>query len=274
MKKILILLLLFSASKTFAQNFEGTIKWTFKIDITDPKKKAEMEQAQKKMNDPATQAQMKELETKMNDPQFKAMMESNPQMKAQMDKLIAAAKTGNMNSMFPTGLNIKMKNGDVLSKMEGGMFATEMLYLKSKDQSYTIDRENKTYSILSKSDKPQQQSTTTTTKVTKTAETAKVLNYTCTKYLAETTSNGKTIVQTIWATTEIKDVDFSAMAKQRIGRGQQLSYDEIQGVPMKVEMSQEGVNMTMEVTDIKKESLASTDFSLPAGFKEVPPMFK
>src|SRR5688572_21028689 len=120
MKKILILFILLTASKTFAQSFEGTIKWTIKIDITDPKRKAEMEEAQKKLKDPANQEKMKELEARMNDPQMKAMMENNPQMKAQMEKAMAAIKSGDMNSMFPTGMIVRIKGNDVLSKMEGG----------------------------------------------------------------------------------------------------------------------------------------------------------
>ena len=56
----------------------GIIKWSVKTEITDPKMKAQMEEAQKKMSDPATQAQMKQMQEKMNDPQMKAMMDANP----------------------------------------------------------------------------------------------------------------------------------------------------------------------------------------------------
>src|SRR5690349_8843934 len=106
MKNLLILLILISATATFGQNFEGTIKWTMKMDITDPAKKAQMEDAQKKMSDPATQAKMKELEAKMKDPQFKAMLESNPQMKAQIEKAMGAVQSGDMNSLMPKGMVI------------------------------------------------------------------------------------------------------------------------------------------------------------------------
>ena len=53
-----------------------------------------MAEAQKKMNDPATQAQMKEMQEKMNDPEFKAMMESNPQLKAQMEAAMKMMQGG------------------------------------------------------------------------------------------------------------------------------------------------------------------------------------
>jgi len=86
MKKLFVPALLFIAASAWSQGFEGTIKWTMKMEITDPKLKAEMDQAQQKMNDPATQAKMKEFEAQMNDPKMKEMMAANPQMKAQMEK--------------------------------------------------------------------------------------------------------------------------------------------------------------------------------------------
>src|SRR6187549_1463834 len=104
MKNIILILVLFLSIKAFPQNFEGTIKWAIKVDVTDPKQKAQLEQAQKQMNDPATQAQMKQMMEKMNDPQFKAMMESNPQLKAQIEKMMQNGFPTDMSSMFPKEL--------------------------------------------------------------------------------------------------------------------------------------------------------------------------
>ena len=53
------------------------------------------------MNDPATQAQMKEMQEKMNDPEFKAMMESNPQLKAQMEAAMKMMQGGRRKFMTP-----------------------------------------------------------------------------------------------------------------------------------------------------------------------------
>ena len=106
MKKLMLLLMLAGVLQAKGQTFEGTVRWTMKMDITDPKMKAEMEKSQKQMDDPANQAKVKEMEAKMNDPQMKAMMEANPQMKAQMENAMKMMKGGggaNMNSMMPTG---------------------------------------------------------------------------------------------------------------------------------------------------------------------------
>ena len=266
MKNILILCLTLLASSVHAQTFEGTINWSMKTEITDPKMKAQMEEAQKRMSDPAQQAKMKEMQARMNDPQMKAMMEANPQMKAQMENVM---KGGDMSSMMPTGMKIKIKGGNTLSAMEGGM-AMEILYLKDKDQSYNLNRPNKTYTIL-----PSGGGAAATTneiakpKITKTSETAKILNYTCTKYIVEVTEHGKPVTQILWSTTEIKDIDMKSIGKQRMSRGSQtISYEGVDGVPLKIEMTTPEMTMVMEVTAIKKETLPSSDFSI-ADFKEV-----
>ena len=272
MKNLIFAILILFSIKTVAQKFEGTIKWTMKSEITDPKQKAQMEEAKKKLNDPATQAQMKQMQEKMNDPQFKAMMEANPQMKAQMEKMMGMAQGGDMSSLMPKGFTVKVKNDNALTKIEGGMFSGETLYIKAKDQLYSIDRANKTYSIMN----PPKDSAikNADVKVTKTTETAKILNYNCTKYIVDITTNGNKMTQYVWTTTEIKDFDLKALAKQRFGKGQKFFYDNMEGVPLKIEASTNGVNMNMEVTEIKKESLSDADFTIPADFKETPGMFR
>jgi hypothetical protein len=273
MKKLIFVIVLLCSANVFAQKFEGTVKWTMKMEITDPKQKAQVEDAQKQMSDPANQAKMKEMQDKMNDPQFKAMMEANPQMKAQMMQMMTAMQGGGgMASLMPSGFTIKIKDDNALTKVEGGMFASEILYIKAKDQSYTLDRQNKTYSIMNPP------STVTEmkegdVKVTKTNETSKVLNYTCTKYIVEITNNGNKIIQNVWATNEIKDFDLKALSKQKFGKNK-MYLEKIDGVPLKIEMSTKEANIKMEVTEINKESLSTADFTIPADYKEVPGMFR
>ena len=150
MKKLISIALLLIAMNAWSQSFEGTVKWSMKMVITDPKMKAEMDQAQQKMNDPATQAKMKEFEAQMNDPKMKAMMDANPQMKAQMEsrmKMMQGMQSGGLNSMMPKGFTIKLKGGNTLTLMEGGM-VQEILHQKDKEQGVRLDRQNKTYSYL------------------------------------------------------------------------------------------------------------------------------
>jgi hypothetical protein len=267
MKIRLLIAFVLLTNFVLAQDFEGTIKWSMKMDITDPKLKAQMEEVEKKMQDPATQAQMKKAMEQMNDPQFKKMMESNPQLKAQMESMMKNMQAG--GSMMPTGMTLKTKAGNALTKMEGGPLAgTETLMLKDKSESYLINRESKTYTVL-----PHTGSAVATTKdpavtVKKTTETQKILNYTCTKTIVTVTQSGQTITQNFWTTNEIKNLNFKNLSNQIGGGKQTMYYKELDGVPLKMEMTMPQGTMVMQVTEIKKETLSSAEFQVPAGFTE------
>ncbi|MEJ7646595.1 MAG: DUF4412 domain-containing protein [Chryseolinea sp.] len=267
MKRLLILVLLVSATYLRAQTFEGIMVWKITSEITDPKIKAQMEEAEKQMNDPATKAQIKEMEEKLNDPEFKAMLDANPQLKAQIEAM-KGAQTGGFSAAMPKSYTIKLKNKNVLTTMEGGMLGNmEFLYLGDKNLSYTLDRKAKTYSVMPpyKEDEKNKMDV----KVTKTSETGKVMNHNCTKYIAESTLNGQKMEQVFWTTTDIEGIDFKNLKNQRMaGNSQSLFYDKIEGVPLKMEMKMPQGLMIMEVTEIKKQSLAAADFIVPADFKE------
>lgn len=276
MKNNIIFVLMLLSLTSFSQTFEGTVKFSMTAEVTDPKMKAQMEQGMQKLNDPAMQAKMKEMQEKMNDPQMKAMMEANPQMKAQMENAMKMAQgggtSGGMTSMMPTGFIFKMKDGNSLTIIDGGMMPMEVLHLK--DKSYRIDRKNKTYSELSVGGSPNMpQQTKPQVQIIKTNEKATILNYPCTKYVATITEKGKTINQIYWTTTDIKDFDMKSLVKQRMGRGEPMFYEGIEGVPLKIEMITPEAKMIMEVTEMKREPLNAADFSLPADFKEIKGMF-
>jgi Domain of unknown function (DUF4412) len=267
MKNIMLYLIMLLSMNSIAQNFEGTIKWSVQSEITDPAMKAKMEQASKKMNDQATQAKMKEMQAKMNDPQMKAMMDANPQMKAQMENAMKMMQGGDMTSMIPKSFTIKMKNKNTLTKMEGGPMEMEVLYLEDKGQSYHLNRSNRTYSIMD-SGNPKKNPSAPRPKITKTTEVKKILNYNCIKYVAEITEGNRTIMQSFWTTAEIKDIDLKSLAKQRMGQGQSIFYEGVEGVPLRIEMSMPQATMMMEVIEIRKETLKQDDFVIPADFTE------
>jgi hypothetical protein len=276
MKKIITVALLLIVMQAQSQTFEGTVKWSMKMEITDPKLKAQMEQGMKQMNDPANQAKMKEMQEKMNDPQMKAMMDANPQMKAQMESAIKMMQGGGMSSMMPSSFVLKTKGGNTLSIIEGGMMPMDVLHLKDQDKTYRLDHKTKTYSILSNGNPKDQpgQPTKPEVKVTKTNETTKIIGYNCTKYIAAVTEHGKTINQIFWTTKEIKDFDMKSMIKQRAGStNQQMFYEGVEGVPLKIEMVTPQGNMIMEALEMKRESLKASDFVVPADYKEVQGMF-
>lgn len=270
MKKLLIAVFALASAQVWSQSFEGTIKWSMKMEITDPKLKAQMAEAQQKMNDPATQAKMKELQEKMKDPKFKAMMESNPQMKAMMEKMTQGGGDM-MSNMMPKGMTMKIKGENSLMTMDGGMMSGDFLH--TKDKSVHIDRENKTYSVMQGGSTNPASASETKPTVTKTAETMKIMGYNCTKYIVTMTERGQTVTTNMWTTTEIKDIDLKAMAKQKMGRGQSMFYEGVDGMPLRIEAGTPQGQMIMEVTDFKRESLSASDFTIPADFKETQGMF-
>ncbi len=274
-KNVVIVLCLISAA-ALGQTFEGTVKFSMKAEITDPKMKAQMEQGMQQLNDPINQAKMKEMQEKMNDPQMKAVLEANPQLKAQMEdalKMVQGGGTsGGMASMMPSAMVFKMKGGNSLTILEGGMMPMEVLHLK--DKSYRLDQKSKTYSELGAGGPPNMpQASKPQVKVTKTNETTTILKYTCTKYIATITERGKTVDQIYWTTSDIKDFDMKSLAKQRMGRGEPMIYEGIEGVPLRMEMTTPEAKMIIEVTEIKRETLSASDFVLPADYKQTKGMF-
>ena len=266
MRSIISIVMLTVVTTVTAQNFEGIMKWKMTMEFSDPAVRAEVERSAQKMSAPAQQEQMAELKKQMENPQMKAMMESNPQLKAQMEKMMSANLSSGGN-MMPTGFTIKSKNGNTLTAMEGGMMRDmEILYLHDKNQSYRLNRNNKTYAII-KSD-PSQNSKPEVS-VTKTGMTTKVLNYTCTQYFVKITTPETTVNQVFWNTTEIKDLDFKSMRQQRMGNGNSMYYEGMEGVPLKIELTTPQGKMTMEATEIIRSGLNDSDFKIPLDYKEV-----
>jgi hypothetical protein len=265
MKKILIALICFSSVVVRSQDFEGIITWKFSQEM-DAATKAKMDEAQKKMNDPATQAQMKEMREKMNDPEFKKMMESNPQMKAQLEQMLKMAESGETNSLMPKSMVLKIKGYNSLSMMEGGVLGNyEILSLKDK-KSYKLDRKAKTYSVMPIAE---DSGKFDNVKITKTNETKTILNYPCIKYIAESTIQGQPFRQILWATTAIKGLDLKQLAQNNSGDSQQaLFFEKIDGVPLRVEIKQPQFSMAIEAVSVERKSLPASDFSIPGDFKE------
>lgn len=274
MKHLVFVFAIFFCGRAQAQTFEGVVKWSVKGDVKDPQMKAQMEQAQRQMADPANQARMKAAMEKMNDPQMKALMESNPQLKAQMESMMKMAQGGGgMESMVPKSLVCKAKGGNMLTIMEGGMMPMETLYQNAANKTFLINRKDKTYSVAASANGMVPKSSNTEVSVKKTSETMKILNYTCTKYVATVKMGSQVVDQIVWTTTEIKDFDLASLRKQRFGRGQQFFYEGMEGVPMRMEMMMPQVNLTFEVTEIKRESVPASEFTIPTDFKEVPMPF-
>lgn len=245
MKKLIFFFAILITGTVVAQDFEGTIRWKFDMKM-----------------DPAMQAQMQQslqmMQQQMNDPQMKAMMESNPQFKAQMEAMQKAASSG---SIAPDEMVVQVKGQDALTKIVGGVMEMEVLTKGAENKSYMLDRAAKTYIVADDSNDEDDN-----LKVTKTSETRDILGYKTTKYIVE--NPGDNSRQVIWATSQIKLKSLNT----KVGSQSSLFYKDIDGLPLRMEVSAEGTNVVIEATEVKRGSLDATLFRVPAGYTETKAM--
>lgn len=217
-----------------------------------------------------------ELEKQLNDPEMKAMFESNPSMKATLENQLKTMKSmqgdGGMSSLMPKSFTIKMKDENSLTTMDGGMAASmgDILYQKTTDKTYYIKRDAKTYSAAPKHTPPVEDSSIVT--VVATAETKKILTYNCTKYIVSISKKGEKQTMNIWATKDLKQFDAKTFHSSNMGGKNSYSdaFKKIDGVPLAMEMKEQGQSISMEVIELNNTTLPASDFTIPAGFKEVP----
>jgi hypothetical protein len=254
--------------------FEGTLTWTFSTEITDVELKAKMAESQKEMADPAKLAQMK---ASLENPQMKAMMEQNPQMRAAMEAQIkmaedaAAGKGGGdmLTSMMPKAMTLRTKAAKTRVITEGGAMPMEIITRPGEPDAYLVNRQAKSFSKLPLS-APQEESKKMTYKVTKGGGAVKILGYSCDEYIVELTHEGRTIRNRLWATNDIPGLDTAALSNARFG-GQDAAYlREIDGLPLRVDMTHPQMRMKMEATSIKAGPVSDEEFELPDGFVEKP----
>lgn len=233
------LLIVMSVMSAVAQKFEGTIRWKLNYDMAtflkSPAMKESMQQASQMFGG--------------------ADVNNNPQI-VQM-----------IQGMLPQGFDMKIKEGNTLLKVKGGMQAMmgggDVLYRKDKKQSYVVDYTQKMYTEI-KDDADEKVSKP---KITKTSETATVAGHKCTKYVVETSVEGTKFAQHIWTTTDIKDIDKDIIKQMNAGQDKAaIFFDGMQGVPLKVAIPEMGIGM--EVTDLVREKLNSTDFVIPSDFRK------
>lgn len=271
-----ILIVLFFVHSSFAQiPFEGIIKW--KMELLDksgqPVTGAEI--------NPVKQAELaesiKELENQLKDPETKVMLDANPEMKKMLESQLLTLKamqgTGGDSQLMPTSYTIKMKDGNSYTSFNGGAVAMmgDMLYVKSTDKTYFINNTKKTFSILPKGTEAATKDSSII-KVTPTTVTKKIMNYTCTKYIVTITENKKNQTMTLWATKELKQYTRSSFAT-KTGQADKVTnaaWSKIEGIPLSIEVTEEGQTMIIEMIELKYSTLPAADFIVPTGYKSVP----
>lgn len=275
MKKIFVFIFIATCiNAVYAQtNFEGIVKWNLTMSGTSNAAATQKELTSAQKED--LKKSIAELEVKLNDPSMQAAFQSNPYLKTMLEQQLATMKSmqgdNGVGGLVPKSFTVKMKDGNSYTQVEGGAMATagDILHLKTVDKTYYIKKSTKTYSLAPQS-KPTSTTEATVT-VTPTTETIKILNYTCTKYIVLFTEAGKTKTMTVWATKDLKQYSSGSFQTGGVGNPSHVSaLKKIDGVPLKIEMTEQGQTVVMEVVELKNTTLAASEFILPLDYKEVP----
>lgn len=239
----------------FCQDFEGHIAYKVTTHV-DPK----IQQASQELNTPENKEKMKMLEEQMKNPEFQKMLEKNPQLKVQIESALKVQAGGGLESFAPKSITIYLKEGNSLIKTEGGAQNSQLLYLKAKNTHYQIFPERKVYwNLQSNTSKDSSKQL----KAIKTTETLQILGYTCTKYTVQ--DQGSTMA--FWTTTQIKGMDYEQLIHQ-YQQGASQGIKGLEGITLKMEFKNAQGTMDMEAIELKRETLASSMFTIPAGFTE------
>lgn len=162
----------FISIHVFSQSFEGVISWKLQADVnnsSDMPKDSNQDLAK------AKEELLKQLKSPdvANNPQLKEMLEN---MLAQMPNSDALGNGNLINSMMPKGMTIKIKSGNSLVMLDGGMAQNllgDFLTIKDKPQTFIINKSKKTYSVIPNVNSDSTDNETYT--VTKTNEKLKIL---------------------------------------------------------------------------------------------------
>jgi hypothetical protein len=262
------------ALTAYAAEFEGTLRWSLSAEITDPEMKAQMAEARKQLADPEKLAQMKGM---MESPQMKAAMEQNPQMKAAMEMQIkmaeeaVAGKGGDdmVTAMMPRSVTVRTKGGKSHMSTEGGAMPMEVISIPEPAAAFWIDRASRTFARLP-IEEAEADAAKLDAKVSKGPGTAKILGYNAQEYLLEIRQDDVLVRGQIWATNEIPGLDSNTLAKARFG-GQDAGYlKQVEGVPLKMEMTMPQMRILMQATEVAQGSVPDSLFTVPEGFAEKP----
>lgn len=273
MKKLIAIALMVSSSLVMAQDFEGYIKWKMSFSMPGMENGGGNKSKISIEDKAQLEASIQQMKAQLDDPAVR----DNPQAKAAVEQSIKTleAQLGNNDeddgsnpfaAMFPKGMIVKMKNGNSLVSIEGGMMAGKTLTLKGSTETILINDDRKTFSKIKSDGK----NDNTKFEVQKTSEIVKILGYNCVKYIVtgvEPRSQQKTTT-ILWTTTEIKGINLENLYKIGTGGGQNMFIKGVEGIPLKVESMVEQGSMKMEAIEYKPTSISDTEFSIPAGYKE------
>jgi hypothetical protein len=233
-----------------AQEFNGTMQWSARIEFLDP--------------------QMDMVQSAMKNPEMLSLLLQNQQLRGMLEsKLGPLNANGGATSLFPTGFTLFVKGQRALVKTAGGMVSREVLSLGDQRVAYSLNRAARTYQKIADS-AMSGAGAAVKSKVTRTKDSAVILGYGCNRFLVEVDDAGTKSHFSVWTTIEIKGLD--AAAVKRLSWGQAGSPDflgKIEGVPLKIDVVTPDAKVGLVATGLKLGAVDGALFVLPTGFKQV-----
>lgn len=258
--------------------FEGIMKWAVTIETVDEKvAQSYQTEIQSEDNSEVNQA-IRELEQQLKDPEMQEMLLENPTIKSSMQKKLQqlkASQTYNLenNSIFPTELSIFLKNNNSFTKVEGGSMVKltgNMLYLNDNRNTYFIKDKTSTYSVIN--DSSVLNTNDSLIALIATTDTIMILDCICIKYILTTKENNDVKTSYIWVTNDLLSMNNAAFRSLGFmdGNLHHEAFKEMKGIPMRIEVFEKGLKMTLEVSEISMELVSDNYFSIPPNYHESP----
>ena len=249
-----VLLSVCAAGLVRAQDFNGTMTWSARIELTDPQAREQLSMAEEALKNPA----------------LLSMLLDSAQVRGLLEKQLGPINPNSgATSVLPTGFTLQIKGPRALVKTEGGLVSREVLTLADKNTAYTLDRRARTYQRLIE---PAAARSTAKAKVTRTNETATLLGYACRRYLVETDDGGAKSRFSVWTTTELKAANTTAFKRLQWGESGGADFlAQVEGVPLRIDATTPEAKIALLATRITPGALPDALFALPAGFKETAP---
>ncbi|MBA4303271.1 MAG: hypothetical protein C0424_03490 [Sphingobacteriaceae bacterium] len=168
-------------------------------------------------------------------------------------------------AFMPTGYVFKIKGENSRMSIQGGMMAAMMgdvVVNAAKDQVYMVNDANKSAMLMPK-EEGKAADEAGKYDVQKGADKRSIAGFSCEHYVVKS-KEGELLAE-YWVTDEIAIKAPKGKSSASSPIGQSGSYG-ISGFPLRVQMSQMGMLITMEAKEVKKEKLANSLFEVPKDY--------
>ncbi|MCZ2355937.1 MAG: DUF4412 domain-containing protein [Bacteroidia bacterium] len=171
--------------------------------------------------------------------------------------------------MMPNKYIFKLRNsGEMRMRMEGGMMANmfgDVMVDKTGTVYLVNDQKKSAQKVLNKADQKQKELPDSAVKTIKLNEVITIAGKKCQKYKVEVNNGSKTPeVEWMWV---CEDIQLANNDKKDAFMMPKLGRKGINGFPLKIMTTKEGMTVTMTALSIVEENLNDAEFKVPENYK-------